>query len=206
MQPHKSPFSSMPVVTLSEDYIPKDKDILCGRGKIGVRNSGNNTFYDAVRDSLPRYTHARSRSDKSMVVASVVSSLHESGYRFIKQDKASKRYTELTREQAHVKTGHAIRDFLKNQAKKMKPSPKKQADVATISHRSFRSPVIVDNLFGAFFEVENAGIMESLEMDIKASNNDRGVSIFAPFPVSSESAIEGANISQVFETLSMFDI
>jgi hypothetical protein len=48
-----------------------------------------------------------------MIAVSISSSLRETGARFVKQDKASKRYYELSDDQAHDKIGHAFRDVIK---------------------------------------------------------------------------------------------
>jgi hypothetical protein len=73
-------------------------------------------------------------------VASVVASLKESGVRFIKQDKHSKLYCELSHDQAHEKTGHAIRDLLKNDTPPAgRKMAKKKLPVDTESSRKRRS-------------------------------------------------------------------
>jgi hypothetical protein len=98
---------------LSKDYTPTDEDILCGRGKACGKHPGNNKFSAAIRANLQKYGEAPKRVDKSNVVVLVVRSLRENGGRFIKQDKRTKQYHELSDGQAHGKTGHAIRDLLK---------------------------------------------------------------------------------------------
>jgi hypothetical protein len=98
---------------LSKDYTPTDEDILCGRGKACGKHPGNKKFSAAIRANLQKYGEAPKRVDKSNVVVLVVRSLRENGGRFIKQDKRTKQYHELSDGQAHGKTGHAIRDLLK---------------------------------------------------------------------------------------------
>jgi hypothetical protein len=98
---------------LSKDYTPTDEDILCGRGKACGKHPGNKKFSAAVKANLQAYGEASKRLEKSNVVASILGSLRENGARFIKQDKRTKQYHELSDRQAHVKTGHAIRDLLK---------------------------------------------------------------------------------------------
>jgi hypothetical protein len=98
---------------LSKDYTPTDEDILCGRGKACGKHPGNKKFSAAVKANLQLYGEASKRLEKSNVVASILGSLRENGARFIKQDKRTKQYHELSDRQAHVKTGHAIRDLLK---------------------------------------------------------------------------------------------
>lgn len=99
---------------IPQDFTPNDIDILCGRGKALARHVGNKRFIQILRDSLPAYRKAPKRSEKSFIIANIVSSLQDSGSRFIKQDKVTGRYFELSLEQAYEKTGHALRDLLKN--------------------------------------------------------------------------------------------
>jgi hypothetical protein len=98
---------------LPEDYKPSVTDILCGRGRACLEHSGNKIFSEVVRANAQKYIEAPKRVDKGIVVSSVVDSIKASGIRFIKQDKHSKLYYELSHDQAHEKTGHAIRDLLK---------------------------------------------------------------------------------------------
>jgi hypothetical protein len=98
---------------VSKDYTPTDEDILCGRGKACGKHPGNKKVSAAIKANLQIYGEAPKRVEKSNVVASIVRSLQENGARFIKQDKRTKQYHELSDGQAHEKTGHAIRDLLK---------------------------------------------------------------------------------------------
>ncbi len=86
---------------LSKDYKPTDEDIVCGRGKAGGKHPGNKKFSAAIKANLQTYGKASKRVDKSNVVVSIVRSLRENGGRFIKQDKRTKQYYELSDEQAH---------------------------------------------------------------------------------------------------------
>jgi hypothetical protein len=98
---------------LPQDYKPSVTDILCGRGGTCLEHPGNKIFSEVVRANVQKYIEAPKRVDKGLVVSSVVDSIKASGVRFIKQDKHSKLYCELSHDQAHEKTGHAIRDLLK---------------------------------------------------------------------------------------------
>jgi hypothetical protein len=93
---------------------PTEIDIICGRGKKIAKHPGNKIFNQAIHHNLQNYADAPNRIDKGIVVASVVNSLLDQGARFLTQDKNSKNYYVLSSEQIHGKTGHAIRDILKN--------------------------------------------------------------------------------------------
>lgn len=109
---------------LPKDYVPASSDVVCGRGKANARLEGNQRFINIVRRNLGRYAAARKRIDKSIVVISVVQQVvTDCGSKFIRYDSKAQRYFELSEDQVHEKTGHAIRDLLKN---------KKQKDVLNI--------------------------------------------------------------------------
>jgi hypothetical protein len=57
------------------------------------------------------------------VVATVISTLREDGFRFVKLDKKSLRYYEIGDHLAHEKTGHALRDLLKVWGRSKSRSP-----------------------------------------------------------------------------------
>ena len=81
-----------------------------------------------IRANLQRYTDAPKRIDKSLVVSLIVSSLKDDGYNFVRQDTKTRRWFQLSDPQVHEKTGHAIRDVLKNM--KSKPAKKTNAKTA----------------------------------------------------------------------------
>jgi hypothetical protein len=106
--------SSVEEKPLPSRFQPNEFDIICGsRGNTFAKHPGNKKFSEAVRLSAQRYFEAPKRIDKSIVVASGVSLLREEGSRFLSLDQKLKRYYEISEAEAHVKTGHAIRDLLK---------------------------------------------------------------------------------------------
>jgi hypothetical protein len=66
-----------------------------------------------MRANRQRFVEAPKRIDKSVIAASIGSSLRENGAHFVKQDKKSKHYYELNDDQAHKKIGHAFWDVFK---------------------------------------------------------------------------------------------
>jgi hypothetical protein len=96
----------------SPPYQPNEIDIVCERGHAFGKHPGNKKFAEATRSNLQRYVEAQTRIDKTGVVAQVAYSLKQDGARFVKFDNKSKRYHEISEDQAHDKTGHAIRDLM----------------------------------------------------------------------------------------------
>lgn len=110
------PQSSLDGGILPPGFRPAETDILCGRGKAFASHCGNRNFSETVRENLHRYLDAPRRVQKSKVVASVVAEILQSGARFVKQEKASGRWYQMNEDQAHEKTGHAIRDLIKSRS------------------------------------------------------------------------------------------
>jgi hypothetical protein len=121
---------------LPKGFQPADTDILCGRGKAFANHPGNKNFSDTVRENLYRYVEAPKRLDKSAVVASVVSEILNSGARFVKQEKISRRWYQMNKDQAHEKTGHAIRDLIKNKSMAGENSTPSGSKSKSAIHRS----------------------------------------------------------------------
>ncbi|KAG7362085.1 hypothetical protein IV203_025751 [Nitzschia inconspicua] len=101
---------------LPQGFKPAATDILCGRGKAFANHPGNKSFSDVIKRNLDRYIDAPKRQDKSLVVASVVSEILNYGARFVKKEKVSGRWYQMNEDQAHEKTGHAIRDLIKSKS------------------------------------------------------------------------------------------
>mmetsp|Transcript_16818 Transcript_16818/g.27289 ORF Transcript_16818/g.27289 Transcript_16818/m.27289 type:complete len:372 (-) Transcript_16818:318-1433(-) len=125
----KSNDTSLAGGMLPQGFSPSSSDILCGRGKAYSNHPGNKEFSAVIKNSLQRYVDASKRIDKSMVVASVVTQILESGARFVKQEKSSGRWFQMSEDQVHEKTGHAIRDLIKSKGQCISPSSKKKTEV-----------------------------------------------------------------------------
>jgi hypothetical protein len=98
-------------------FKPNDVDILCGRGKVCSNRRGNKYYTTVTQNYIQDYIRATTRLQKSIVVSNVLKEVTKSGGRFIKVDKSTKRWYQMTPEQAHDKTGHSIRDFIRQQEK-----------------------------------------------------------------------------------------
>ena len=105
-------------ITLPKDYQLKDLDICCGRGKRSWNHPGNQLFQKLVQLNAERYQDASSKNEKSLVVASIVTGILNSGGRFVKRLEGSGRWLDIGETNARDKTGHAIRDFISNRSKR----------------------------------------------------------------------------------------
>jgi TfoX/Sxy family transcriptional regulator of competence genes len=119
MQPLPLSYSTVSVVPDAEEiqylpsrYQPNEIDIVCERGPSFTEHPGNKKFSEAIRSNLQRYGEARKRADRSIIVDYVTFSVQQDGARFIKWDKKSNRFYELSGCQARAKTGAALRHLL----------------------------------------------------------------------------------------------
>lgn len=101
--------SSSSGASLSDDYQPGPNDVVCGRGKGSYNRPGNKKFRELVQRHVEEYLRAKSKLDKSMVLASIVEQVREHG-RFIKRKAGA--WCEIGDEQAREKVGHAIREAI----------------------------------------------------------------------------------------------
>eukprot|EP00934_Nitzschia_sp_Nitz4_P007783 Nitzschia sp. Nitz4//scaffold72_size95085//72946//73800//NITZ4_004767-RA/size95085-processed-gene-0.14-mRNA-1//1//CDS//3329557396//7773//frame0 len=115
------------VLLLPKNYKPCASDILCGRGRSYAKHQGNKQFSDIVKWNIPRYIQGRNRTDRRVIVGSIVEYIEQQGFRFIKVDTETQQYYQLDSDAVHEKTGHAIRDLIKlngfKEAKSSRVSP-----------------------------------------------------------------------------------
>lgn len=84
-------------------------DILCGKSKKCFNHSGNRRFRFLVSFNLDRYKEAKSRKEKSSVVASVLCQIRDSGGKFLILNVDDK-VVLATEKMAKEKISHALRD------------------------------------------------------------------------------------------------
>ncbi|CAB9507082.1 expressed unknown protein [Seminavis robusta] len=101
----------------------RPNDVLCGRGKISFNHSGNRRFRHIISQSIDEYRQATSKWEKSLVAARLVSVIHASGGRFLKQKKDNEdEWYELSASESKSKVSHAIRDAIAATKQSRRPS------------------------------------------------------------------------------------
>lgn len=95
------------------NYMPTEKDILCGRGRGNFMNEGNRVFLSFLKHNAERYINASRRAEKKVVIGSIVSALHDEDYRFLKRDETTTRWYVLNETEAYDRAAYAIRDLLR---------------------------------------------------------------------------------------------
>lgn len=91
---------------------PETSDILCGRNKDSFNHLGNQRFRAVLREKVPMYANARSRTEKSALILQLTRMfLYQQGARFLKLQRNGSGWVELDETGARKKVGHALRDM-----------------------------------------------------------------------------------------------
>lgn len=98
-------------------------------GKSCYDHIGNRRFRVTIAVNLRRYVYARTKVEKSQVVASIVEHLRESSSvgGFVKKNHRTGRYMAVSDALAREKVGHALRDALNVMKRAQRDSPFKIA-------------------------------------------------------------------------------
>jgi hypothetical protein len=99
---------------LSENYVPSEFDILCGRGVECFRHSGNAIFRQTVDKSVTRYATALSKQ-KSSVVQDVIRQVRaksSESAKFIRLCHLKKCWYEITDDTVRQKVAQTLREAL----------------------------------------------------------------------------------------------
>lgn len=100
---------------LEVGYQPSPNDVKCGRGKGSYNRPGNIKFRQTVENFMPAYLQCKTVIEKTCLLNAVVDRFQEEHQgRFIRQAGKgdSRRWIELSREEARAKVGHAMRQVM----------------------------------------------------------------------------------------------
>ena len=100
---------------LPATFQPGPHDVVCGRGKGSYNSVGNIQFRALVKEYIPRYHAAKSKIDKTVVLACIVDKVRAEG-NFCAHKNGG--WVEISEMQAREKTGHAIREAISSDGKK----------------------------------------------------------------------------------------
>lgn len=98
-------------------------DVLCGRGRESFHHEGNKRFRETVTSMMDQFRQAKTRAERSRVVASIWNTIRGRGGRFLKKNEiranrtagdGSGEWYQLSDQQAKEKVAHAIRDACAN--------------------------------------------------------------------------------------------
>eukprot|EP00934_Nitzschia_sp_Nitz4_P000853 Nitzschia sp. Nitz4//scaffold14_size191712//91472//92862//NITZ4_001721-RA/size191712-snap-gene-0.136-mRNA-1//1//CDS//3329536921//853//frame0 len=107
-------------VFLPEWFTPSDRDVVCGWARQNHRHAGNQRFRKIVDQSAPLYVAAKSKLEKTQVIAAVVERVRREspGGGFVKKDFQTGLWYEIGDDKARDKVGHAIRRSIEENKKR----------------------------------------------------------------------------------------
>ena len=92
----------------------QDKDILAGRGGLANKHPGNRIFRRLVAHNKSLYQERlRAKVQPDLIIQSILQALKDNGVRFLKHDKTTGQWNELTSQEAWSKTSQALRELEK---------------------------------------------------------------------------------------------
>jgi hypothetical protein len=105
---------------------PTDHDVLCGRGNVYAKHPGNVAFQQVILEHTTDYATATGRQFKVQIVDHVLHHVHDDlDARILKHDVETDQWYEVSRSHAHQKTGHCLRDTIRNtRSTPRRPKPK----------------------------------------------------------------------------------
>mmetsp|Transcript_10349 Transcript_10349/g.18504 ORF Transcript_10349/g.18504 Transcript_10349/m.18504 type:complete len:472 (-) Transcript_10349:377-1792(-) len=106
-------------VFLPRWFVPTEKDVICGWARQNHRHPGNQRFRKLVEHSVPLYLAAKTKNDKTQVIAAVVEKVRRDsvGGGFVKKDHQTGLWFEIGDDKARDKVGHAIRRVIDEEKK-----------------------------------------------------------------------------------------
>jgi len=114
-----------PPTMFPQDFVPSPKDVILGRGKGTFAHTGNRRFRLIIAMNLKKYVDAKTKADKSIIVASIVDRVREGSPingGFVKKDVKTGRWMSIDEAVARDKVGHAMRDAVSASKQAMKES------------------------------------------------------------------------------------
>jgi hypothetical protein len=126
-------------------FEPTVSDILCGRGRGTFMHGGNTLYMSLLRKNVHRYASSTKRIQKTIVITSIISTLQNEGFRFIRKEVMSQRWYQLSQTAAYDRTAHAIRDLIRKKKKKSSP-PKASRSQCSASVTNQHSPISISSI------------------------------------------------------------
>ena len=109
--------------TLGPDFEPERFDVVCGRGKGFYNRPGNRHLLKLMAEYIPRYTEARSRIDKSLILNEIVERVQslinpetERRAQFVRYSPKDG-WKVIDIDAARDKVGHAMREAIQARAR-----------------------------------------------------------------------------------------
>lgn len=105
------------MIRLPAHFVPGPYDVICARGKEAKNHKGNKRFRVLIQESLEKYSEAKTKIEKSIIVSDIVSAIREASPNggFVKEENGV--FYDVGDRIAREKTGQSLRDSLHSQYK-----------------------------------------------------------------------------------------
>ncbi|CAB9502989.1 Nitrilase family, member 2 [Seminavis robusta] len=139
---------------LPRSFHPDSWTVVCGRGRECYDHTGNRRLRVLVDAYVDRYVAAINKMQKSLIVSSIVDSVHEasSSEGFVKRDPATNYWVTVSEDTAREKVGQLLRDAIAKKypkrAKAKKEMRRAKAETGSQEHlpklllRSASAPLV----------------------------------------------------------------
>lgn len=114
-------------------------DVLCGRGGLANKHSGNRVYRRLVEAKKQLYQRLADKKDRNMLVDSIILAVHSIGARFLKYHDDTDSWYEIDYKEAFTKTSQAFRE----PDRKQKPSRQVLSEKKAVSREE--SPYTSDD-------------------------------------------------------------
>ena len=102
------------ITPLPRDFIPGDRDVICGRGRSIWQSPGNTNFRKILVGRVDEYSTVATKAEKSNILSAIVDEVRkESPYGgFVKRDAITGQWSEVGDFLAREKVSQGFRDML----------------------------------------------------------------------------------------------
>ena len=135
---------------LPKGFVPHELDVICAKGRQRFNHPGNCRLRKFVQENISDYRAARSKMDKTIVVASIVDTIQEARPNggFIK--KEGKSWVRVSDKVAREKVGHMIRAAVKKGSSTTAPIvPNKTSSSSSLKTEACRSAATMSSVAAA---------------------------------------------------------
>jgi hypothetical protein len=154
-----SPASNRP-----QSELPGSWDVICARGKQTYNHPGNEYFRKLVLAATSKYSQARTKMERTIIVSEIVDSVRSRGNGFVRQNER-KEWVEVNDVVAREKTGQQFRNLLGNRYK--------SSVVGKRRRREQTAPTVIGNLREVVFSNTQVGhIMATVMNQVLCSTDD----------------------------------
>ena len=131
---------------LPKDFVPGKNDVVCARGKSYWEHPGNRMYRSLIAGATQKYANTVNKLEKTMIVSSIVSAVHNRDGMFVKKDKKGGPWVEVDEVFAREKIGQSLRDGLHDKYRSATKAKKQRKEKVTLKFNGDIDRVIHSNV------------------------------------------------------------